>query len=200
MPAAAAGGVVDDAAYEQPVTLGQPDGAAQLGGEVRGSEGDAEPRPLVAATLAHRRDAVAQVVVGGAGEVEAVLDAVGVDADDLAGAVEHGSARRSRRRWRGVLECPDDAPPTWAAEPTIGAGDLAPGRPQSLAPGGDRDDDVALAAAAASAHCSGGAFAGVDVDDDEVAVDITAGRPWPGRCVRRRSAPTSCGRAGCGRW
>ena len=59
MPARGRGGVVVDAAYQQAVTLGQTDGAAQLGGDVRGSEGDTESRPLVAATLAHRGDAMA---------------------------------------------------------------------------------------------------------------------------------------------
>ena len=74
-----------------------------------------------------------------------MLDAMRVDGDDLAVAVEHRSARRPGGRWRRVLDRPGDAPPAWPAKAVVGAGDLAPGRPQPLAAGGDDDDDVALA-------------------------------------------------------
>ena len=92
----AGGGVVDDAANEQAVAFFESDGTAQFGGHVRGSEGDTETGALVAAPFAHRRDAVAQIGIGRAGEIEAVVDAVGVDADDLAVAVDHWGARGSR--------------------------------------------------------------------------------------------------------
>ena len=48
-----------------------------------------------------------------------MLDAMRVDADDLAVAVEHRSARRPGGRRRGVLDRPGDAPPAWPAEAVV---------------------------------------------------------------------------------
>ena len=173
MPARRGRRAVDDAADEQAVALVEPDGAAQAGGHVGGGQRHAEAQALEPPALGHRRDGVAQRLVGGAGEVEAVLEAVGVDADDAAGAVEHRRPGRARPARRGVLDGADDRPPARAAEPGLGRRHLAPRRPAPVATGGDGDDDVAGLDRLVGPG-SGGDVAGVDVEHDEVAVDVAA--------------------------
>ena len=97
-------------------------------------ERNAERDPLERAAVDHRRDRVAQRLVGGAGEVEAVLEPVGVDGDDAAAAIEHRRAGRPGGARRGVLHGAGDRTAAGAAE----AGSVAVTWPHVAAAGGGR--------------------------------------------------------------
>ena len=118
-----------------------------------------------------------------------MLEAVRVDADDPAGAVEHRRAGRARRRTarcargrRGSGGRADRGTPASVAVTWPHAG--AP----AVAAGGHGDDDVARRRRRRRPTSSGRDVAGVDVEHDEVAVDVAAGDRRPARRARRRSA------------
>ena len=117
MPAAAPGESSTTLRTSSPSRSGNPTERRSLAARCGGARATPSRARSIAAALDHRRNTVAQVGISGAGEIEAVVDAVGVDPDDLAGAVDHGRARRSRRRRGGVLECSDDARPRGPRNP-----------------------------------------------------------------------------------
>src|SRR4029453_3401194 len=103
-------------ADEQALPLREADRAAQLGGHVGGGEADAELAGGPAVAGAQRAPAAPQSLVGGEGEVEALAEAVGVEADDPALGVDHRPAGRAPGQGRGVLEAAGDAPARGASE------------------------------------------------------------------------------------
>ena len=164
---------LDDAADQQPVTLVEPDRSPQPCRRVGRRERHAEAQALEAPPVRHRRDGFAEGVIDGAGEVEAVLQTMGVDADDPPGAIEHGRAGRAGGARRGVLDGSGDGASTRPAEAGLGRRDLAPRDPAPVAAGGDGDDDIAGVDGFVGPW-QGGSVARVDVEHDEIAVDVGA--------------------------
>ena len=173
-PGAGAGATVLDQADEQSVPLGEADRAPQLAGHVGRRQPDAEAAGN--GDLAGRQvaQAVPQRLIGREGEVEALAEAVGVQADDPTLTVDDGAARRAAAQGGGVLEAAADATAAGAAEGAVGGADRAGGHADAtVAEAADGVDG--LAEVGRAAPLDDGSVAGVDPDDGEVAVDVVAG-------------------------
>ena len=112
--------------------------ATSPGASATPSRSRSKRRPSAIAPTASRR-----VLVDGSGEVEAVLETVGVDPDDPPTAIQHRCARRPRTARGRVLDGAGDRAAARATEPSLGGGHLAPRRPPAVASGGHGDDHVA---------------------------------------------------------
>ena len=85
-----------------------------------------------------------QVGVGGQGQVEALAQAVGVDAEEAAVGVDHRSARRALGHGRGVLDAARHPPAPRSPERPSDRRDLAERDPQAPPAGvGQGEDDRA---------------------------------------------------------
>ena len=117
-PGLRGGGVVLHLADEEPIALRQSDGATQLARHVGRGQANAKASTGRRLAPAQGGDSVAQGRIGGDGQVEAVAEPVGVDAEQPAVEVDDRSAGRARHERRGVL---DGSGNTAAARPTEGA-------------------------------------------------------------------------------
>ena len=143
---------------------------------------------------AERVDAGLEGGVGGQGEVEALAEPVGVQADERPLGVEERAAGRTRRQRRRVLDAAGDPPAARAAERPRDRRDDAEGDARAAggvaaAPNTDGADGQAVAGAPRERRGAGR----VDVDDGEVAVDVDPGeraaRSRPSANVTVTSSP-----------
>ena len=127
---------------------------------------------------AQRVDPRAQRGVGRQGEVEALADPVGVEADEPAVRVDERAARRTRapaaRCARRCRRCagrpgPRNARATAETRPNVTR------RPAAVRGRGAEDGACRSSSAAPSPQASGGGAGRVDLDDREVAVAVDAG-------------------------
>src|SRR5579872_3903144 len=100
-----------DAADEQPVDRLEPGRLTDPRCRRLGDDGDAEAAPGRRLAGRERLDPALQVVADREREVEALLEAVGVDADEPPVRAEHRAARRAAGKGSGVLEAAGDAAP-----------------------------------------------------------------------------------------
>ena len=166
-----------DATDEDAVTLGQPDRSAHPPRDMRWRDGHAEARAGRRLAAAQGVDPGAQLGVGRQGQVEALADPVGVEADERPVGVEQRAAGRTGRERRGVLDAAVDPPATGAAERAGDRRDEAErdARPAAVA-GAGPEDRAADGERRAVAPLERGRAGGVDVDDGEVAVAVARRR------------------------
>ena len=165
-----------DAADQDAVTLGEPDRSAHPARDVGWRDRDAEPHPLRRLAATKRIDPLAKLVVGRQREVEALADAVRVDADEPAGCVEERATGRARRERRRVLDAALDPPATGATEGTRDRGHKSErhSRSAAVARSGAEDrrpDSKCGTVAPLERRCIGG----VDVDRRKIAFAVEAG-------------------------
>src|SRR6266540_26811 len=175
-PGAAGRATVLDGPDQQPVTLGQADGVAHAPRDAGVGDADAQPWPGGRLAPGERVEPPAQLGVGGDGQVEAVAEAVGVDAEQAALRVDHRPARRAPAERRGVLQAAGDAA---AARPAEGA-----------VHGGDEADRDAPAAAGAGQREHGGGWAS-PVSTETTARSASRSTPSTRPVAARPSAKTT---------
>ena len=88
----------------------------QVAGDARRRDRDPQLGPARDVPPDHLRDALDEARARGLREVEALAEAVGVEADDRAGGVEEGPAGGATRHRRRVLDAAADRAPAGAAE------------------------------------------------------------------------------------
>jgi EmrB/QacA subfamily drug resistance transporter len=174
--------VVGDLTDEEAVGLGQAHGAAEPLGHVPGGDDDAKLWRRRGLAAGERIGLAAQRLISGNGQVEALPQAVRIDPEQLARRVKDRAAGRARKQGCGVLEAAGDAAATRTAERAIDAGDESERHSQPAAARiGQREDRHADAGRRGGGPRQRRHVTGIDLDDGEVAVDVTPGHASVGR-------------------
>ena len=105
-----------DATDQDPGTIREPHRPAQPARDVVRGDRDPEADPFRRLAATQGGDASLELVIGRQGEIEALADPVGVEADQCARRIDERPARRARREGSGVLDAPRDAPAAGTAE------------------------------------------------------------------------------------
>ena len=196
-PARAAGAAVLDAADEQAVALGQADRAPQP----RATWAGARPTPSRGRrrrlAAAERVDALPQRRVGREGEVEALAEAMGVEAEQPAVA-RRRSGRPTSRGASGAVcsRLPLIRRPRGPRKARLGGADTMPMVTRTPpSPRRPTANTTSPSVGRAAGHSTAGSVAGVDPDDGQVAVDVDAGDRRRSPCGRRRRSTGDLGAA-----
>ncbi len=125
-------------------------------------------------------DAPPESFVGGQGQIEAVAHPVGVDPDQVAEDVDHGSARRSTRQGCGVLDGASHPSAPGAPEGDVEGRHEAHAHADAASPGVGQGQDGLAHPDRGTRHGQRRSVSGVHRHDGEVALHIDTGGPTVG--------------------